>query len=108
MSILKLLQQNVTITAAYTEVAVVIPAGLGGRVNEVTLALRPAATPGNLFWYTVSTANATNNAAGLPATYGTIPVGSTRTIRGALGAQTIYVQSDQPNQKLELDYYADT
>ena len=54
-----------------------------------------------------STPNGTNNAAGLPAVYGTIPAGVSRTIDGVLGGQTIYFQTPGTGQVLEVDYYAD-
>jgi hypothetical protein len=102
MAILKLQQQNVAVANAFTQVAITIPM----RSNEVTIALRTLAA--TLYWYTISTANATNNLAGLPAVFGTIPPGNNRTIRGILGGQTIYVQSDTAAVVAEVDYYADT
>lgn len=108
MAILKLQQQNIAAAAAYTEYSVAIPP----RATELTLALRPggssgAATPANLFWYTASHPNAGNIAADLPSVYNTIPLQSSRTIRGLVGGQTIYFQTDQADQLLEVDYYAD-
>lgn len=104
MAILKLQQQNVAAAAAYTEYSVVVPP----RVNQVTLALRPGSTPANIFWYVATSPNATNNAAGLPTVYGTIPPNASRTIWGQLGGQTIFFQADQTSQTLEADYYGDT
>lgn len=102
MGLLQLQQQNISAPTAYTEYSVAIPP----RVNEVTLSLRINDT---LYWYMTSTPNGTNNTAGLPATYGTIPAGASRTIRGMLGGQTIYFQvaTSQGSQVLEVDYYAD-
>jgi hypothetical protein len=100
----QLQQQNVSAAAAYTEYSIVVPA----MSKQVTLSLRPSATPANIFWYTApSGSSSPGSSANLPALYGTIPIGSNRTIFGVLGGQTIYFQVDQSGQTLEADYYAD-
>ena len=102
MAILQLQQQNVSAAAAYTEYSVAIPPA----VNEVTLALRGNVAA--LFWYMASHNPSPGSAANLPTVYGTIPAGASRTIRGKLGGQTIYFQTDTAAQTLEVDYYGDT
>lgn len=108
MAVSQLQQQNVPAAVAYTEYSVKIPPG----AMKPTIVLRPggstgSATPANLFWYMTSSPNGTNNAAGLPATFNTIPLQGNRTMDGKLGGQTIYFQVDQANQILELDYFSD-
>ena len=107
MSILQLQQQNIAAASAYTEYSFKVPP----RVNELTVQLRPGATPANLFWYMVttngSTPGASSNLPQSPNTYNTIPLQNNRTIRGLLGGQTIYFQADQGSQILEVDYYGD-
>lgn len=108
MGILQLQQQNIAAAAAYTEYSLKVPPSVSG----LTLVLRPGgstgnASPANLFWYMASSPNGTNNAAGLPATYNTIPLQMNRTIADRLGGQTIYFQVDQANQILEVDYFGD-
>ena len=101
MSLLQLQQQNVTAAAAYTEYTFAIPP----RVNEVTLNLRSGTQP--IFWYTAPSGSASPGTSGnLPATYGTIPAGASRTIRGMLGGQTVYFQTPGTNQVLK-SLYAD-
>jgi hypothetical protein len=106
MAILKLQQQNIALTTQYTEYSVVIPP----RVNQVTLQLR--AQSANLFWYTLPTnGSVPGTSANLPQSpnaYGTIPSGSSKTIPGLIGGQTVYVQADTASQVLEVDYYGDT
>ena len=107
MGILQLQQKNISAPAIYTEYNVVVPYG----ATEVTLQLRPANAGANIFWYMTptngSTPGSTSNLPQSPNTYNTIPAGSSRTIRGKLGGQTIYFQVDQTNQLLECDYYSD-
>jgi hypothetical protein len=108
MGVSQLQQQNIPAAAAYTEYSVKIPPG----IMKPTFVLRPggstgSATPANLFWYMASSPNGSNNAAGLPAIYNTIPLQMNRTIEGKLGGQTIYFQVDQANQVLEVDYFGD-
>ena len=103
MALLKLQQQNVAAAAAYTEYSLTIPP----RINELTLMLR--ATGANIFWYMAASGSGSpGTAANLPAVYNTIPIGNSRTVRGLLGAQTIFFQTDGTAQVLEADYYADT
>jgi hypothetical protein len=104
MSINQLLQSNVAAASAYTEYSIAIPPG----AIEITLQVRPSGTPATLFWYMATNNPAPGSAANLPATYGTIPAGSSRTILGKLGGQTLYFQVDQGSQVLEMDYHADT
>jgi hypothetical protein len=99
----QLLQQNIAAAAAYTEYTLAVPPG----AMELTLQLRPGFTAANLFWYMSSNNPTPGSAANLPATYATIPPGSSRTISGKLGGQTIYFQVDQSTQVLEFDYHAD-
>jgi hypothetical protein len=104
----QLQQQNVTAAAAFTEYSVRIPPG---AINP-TIVLRPggssgSATPANVFWYTASHPNGSNNLAGLPTVFNTIPLQNNRTISGKLGGQTIYFQVDQVNQVIEVDYFSD-
>jgi hypothetical protein len=105
MAILQLQQQNVVATAAYTEYSFVVPVG----VFDLTLAVRGGAA--NLFWYTVTTnGSSPGSASNLPQspnTYNTIPAGASRTIPGKRGGQTIYIQVDQSNQTIEIDYHGD-
>ena len=102
VSILQLLQQNIAAAAAWTEYSVAIPP----RVNEVTLNIRSGIQP--MYWYTTANPSpAPGSSANLPAVYGTIPAGASRTIRGLLGGQTIYFQTPGTSQVLEVDYYAD-
>jgi hypothetical protein len=106
MSLLQLQQQNVAATTAFTEVTCKVPP----RVNEVTVSLRKNDT---LYWYVATTNGTTpgsiSNLPQSPNTYGTIPPGSSRTIRGLLGAQTVYFQvaTSQVAQVIEVDYYGD-
>lgn len=106
MAILQLQQQNITLTTQYTEYSFKVPP----RVNEVTLQLRGQSA--QLFWYVATTNGSTpgssSNLPQSPNTYGTIPAGSSKTVRGQLGGQTVYVQTDTAAQVLEVDYYADT
>ena len=102
MSILQLQQQNVAAPAAFTEYSVVIPP----QVKEVTVQLRLTDT---LYWYGTASGSASpGTSANLPATYGTLQPGSSRTFR-VLGAQIIYFQvaTSQAGQVLEVDYYGD-
>lgn len=108
MGVLQLQQQNVAAVAAYTEYSFKIPPG----ANAITVVLRQGGSTGsasaaNVFWYMASSPNGTNNAAGLPATFNTIPLQSNRTFGNKLGGQTVYFQVDQANQVLEVDYYGD-
>lgn len=102
MSISQLQQQNVAAAAAYTEYSVKIPT----QSKQVTFNVRSGSQP--VFWYTASSPNATNNVAGLPAVYNTIPAGASRTIFGVFGGQSVFFQTSGTNQVLEVDYYADT
>lgn len=103
MSILKIQQQNVAAAAAYTEYTLVVP---GARVNELTFALRDKTA--KLFWYMATTdGNTPGSSSNLPSVYETVIAGEKRNIRGAVGAQTIYFQSDKATQVLEASYYAD-
>lgn len=97
----QLQQQNVAAAAAYTQYSVTIPP----QAKQVTLSLRSGNQP--VYWYMTSSPNATNNLAGLPTVYGTIPAAASRTIFGVLGGQIIYFQTPGTNQTLEIDYYAD-
>jgi hypothetical protein len=101
MGVSTLQQKNIAAAAAYTEYSFIIPA----RAKMVTLNVRSGNQP--VFWYMASSPNATNNAAGLPAVYNTIPAGASRTIDGMLDSQTIYFQTPGTTQLLEVDYYAD-
>lgn len=108
MGILQLQQQNIPAAAAYTEYSITLPPS----VNTPTIVLRPggstgSAIPANVFWYMTSSPNGTNNAAGLPAIFNTIPLQMNRTVPGRLGGQKIYFQVDQANQILEVDYFGD-
>src|SRR5215831_15241607 len=105
MGVQQIQQQNISAPVAYTEYSLAIPPG----AIEVTLQLRPTGTPANLFWYMApSGSSAPGSSANLPATYNTIPAGSSRIITNKLGGQTIYFQVDQSGQTLEFDYHADT
>ena len=101
MSMSQLQQQNVPAAAAYTEYSVKVPP----QSKQPTFSLRSGNQP--VYWYMASSPNATNNLAGLPAVYNTIPAGASRTIFGVLGGQTVYFQTPGTNQVLEVDYYAD-
>jgi hypothetical protein len=101
MSMSQLQQQNVPAAAAYTEYSVKIPP----QSKQPTFNLRSGNQP--IFWYMTSSPNATNNLAGLPTVYNTIPAGASRTIFGVLGGQIAYFQTPGTNQVLEVDYYAD-
>lgn len=103
MALPALKQKNTAAAAAYTEYQIVVPPG----AMDITLALRPNASPANLFWYLATNNSAPGSAANLPAVYGTIPAGGARTITGKLGGQTIYFQTDQATQVAELDYHED-
>lgn len=105
MGISQIVQSNVSAPAAYTEYSLTVPPG----AIEITLQLRPSGTPANLFWYMApSGSSSPGSSSNLPATYGTVPAGSSRSILGKLGGQVIYFQVDQSNQVLEFDYHADT
>lgn len=101
MAISRLQQQNVSAAAAYTEYSLAVPTA----ANGLTLALRSSAT---LFWYMTSNNPSPGTSANLPAVYGTIPPGASRTIDAKLGGQTIYFQVNTAAQVLEVDYYGDT
>ena len=91
MSILKLQQQNVAAATAYTEYTLVVP---GARVNELTFALRDKTA--KLFWYTSPAPSSDPGMAdNLPTVYETVVAAERRNIRGQVGAQTIYFQSDK-------------
>lgn len=95
--------------SAYTEYTFLLPSG----VTHFTLVLRPggsngSASPASLFRYTASSPNETNNAAGLPAIYNTLPLQSNRTFLIKSGGQRIYFQVDQGSQILEVDYLGDS
>lgn len=102
MAMSQLNQLNVPAAAAYTEYSAAIPP----QAKQVTVNLRSGSQP--VFWYTASSPNATNNVAGLPSTYNTIPAGASRTIFGVLGGQKFYFQTPGTNQVLEVDWYADS
>ena len=105
MAINQIQQVNTPAASAYTEYSVAIPPG----AIEITFQLRPNATPANVFWYMAPSGSVSPGSVGnLPAAYTTIPAGSSRSILGKLGGQTIYFQVDQGGQVLELDYHADT
>lgn len=103
MAISQLQQVNVSAASTYTEYSIVVPPG----AMNVTLQLRPSATPSKIYWYMASNNPSHGTEANLPATYGTIPAGASRTISGKLGGQTIYFQVDGADQVLEMDYHAD-
>lgn len=103
MGILQPQQQNITAPAAYTEYSVKLPA----RANQPTFSLRVSDT---IFWYTAPSGSVSpGNSSNLPAVYGTIPAGQTRTFNNGVGACTIYFQvaSTNPGQVLEVDYNGD-
>src|SRR4051812_14579802 len=104
MAVSQILQVNVSAPSIYTEYSIAIPPG----AIEITLQLRPSGVAANVFWYMAPNTPAPGSAANLPATYGTIPAGSSRTILGKLGGQTLYFQLDGASQVLEMDYHADT
>src|SRR5882672_1440516 len=101
MGISQLQQTNVSAPAAYTEYSVAVPPG----AIEVTLQLRPSAGPAKLFWYMASNNLSPGSEANLPATYGTVPAGSSRSILGKPGGQIIYFQTDGTDQVLEMDFH---
>lgn len=101
MAISQLQQQNIAAASAFTEYSVKIPP----KAKQVTLNVRSGSQP--VYWYTASSPNSTNNLAGLPTVYGTVPAGASRTIFGVLGGQSIYFQTPGTTQVLEVDYYAD-
>jgi len=100
----QLIQQNIAAAAAYTEYSIVIPPA----VFDLTLALRSAGSPANIFWYTAPSGSVSPGSSGnLPAVYNTIPPNGSRWLPGKRGGQVIYFQVDQSNQVLEADYYGD-
>lgn len=104
MGVSQLQQQNVSAASAYTEYSLAIPPG----AIEITLQLRPSGTPANLYWYMAPSGSLAPGTSGnLPSVYNTIPAGSSRSIMGKLGGQTLYFQVDQSSQVLEFDYHAD-
>src|SRR4051794_39059379 len=103
MGVSQLQQLNVSAPAAYTEYSVEVPPG----AIEVTLQLRPSATPANLYWYMTNNTPTRESPATLPAPYAPPPAGSSRSISGKLGGQTIYFQVDGTDQVLEMDFHAD-
>jgi hypothetical protein len=110
MSISKLQQQNIAMASAYTEYTLVVPPG----INELTFALR--GTVGKLFWHMTTTngssPGSSSNLPQSPNPYCTVQpqasaVPAPKTIRGKLGGQTIYLQTDTATQVLEVSYYSD-